>query len=302
MVVCQTTTTIRREDQVVKVSSLAIRDIKSTLRRYGIVPTKKRGQSFLTDISIAQRMVDLAAINSKDRVLEIGGGLGILTSAIAERAGEVTVIEIDPRLVRTLHDRFSNRPNVIIIEGDALHIEFPHVNKVVSNLPYSISSEITFRILREIDFELAVLMYQEEFAERLMAQPGSEEYSRLSIGVRYLAEIERVMRVPAAAFYPVPSVNSMVVRVRRRREGIFARDSEVFYSTIQGIYSYPNKLLRKALRIWFKNRQIDEQMVDKVLTHCERQVSGDERLRDLTLEQLVSLSDAILDVIGTEIC
>ncbi len=278
--------------------SLDSNDIRSALRKYGVFPTKKRGQSFLTDVRIAQRMVEVGSISTEDSVLEIGGGLGILTREIANSAGAVTVIEIDARLVRALKDLFVNSSNVTIIEGDALRVELPQVNKVVSNLPYSISSDITFRILREIDFELAVLMYQREFADRLMAQPGSEDYSRLTIGVKYLADVERIMYVPATAFYPVPSVNSMVVKMTRRKKGTFARDLDTFYSTVQGIYSYPNKQLKKAMRIWFKNMQIDEQMVDRVLECCDRQLSGNERLRDLTIDQLVRLADVIFDVIG----
>ncbi|MFX1561455.1 MAG: 16S rRNA (adenine(1518)-N(6)/adenine(1519)-N(6))-dimethyltransferase RsmA [Promethearchaeota archaeon] len=272
-------------------------DIRRLLKKYNVKPRKKHGQSFLSSHSIARDIVDLAKLSGHDEVLEIGGGLGVLTRQIAEKAGHVHVIEIDPRLVEALRDALRDFTNVSIIEGDALTVDFPRVSKVISNLPYSISSEITFRILRELDFEEAILMYQKEFSSRLVASPGTTEYSRLTINVQYYAEVEEILEVPAGMFYPIPVVDSTVVRMVPRKKGPFAKDDSVFHWMIGGIYPYPNKNLRKALRIWFRNLGVDKNLPEDVLKRLNGILRGDERLRSIGLDELVRLADVLLELI-----
>lgn len=272
-------------------------DIRRLLRRYNVRPRKKHGQSFLSSSRIAQDIVNLANLTKQDQVLEIGGGFGILTKLIAEKAQNVYVIEIDSNLVRALHDITKDCRNVTVIEGDALTVELPRVNKIVANLPYSISSEITFRILRELDFEEATLMYQKEFASRLLAKPGTTEYSRLTINVRYYVEVQELLEVPAKLFYPEPAVDSSVIRMTPRSKGAFAKDTSVFHWMIGGIYPYPNKNLQRALRIWFRNLGTEKNLVDEVLSHLVGVLSGEERLRTIDLERLICLADVLLMLI-----
>lgn len=174
--------------------------------------------------------------------------------------------------------------------------ELPSANKVVSNLPYKISSPITFRLLRELRMDLAVLMYQKELVDRMMASPGSPEYSRFSIGIQYLAEVEPVLEVPSTKFYPVPAVDSTVIRMRVRKNGPFAEDPDVFFWMIHGIYSYPNKLLHRALRIWCRNLGKEKEMVSSIISKTDGVVTGKERLRTLSQKELISLADAILEL------
>ncbi|MGD9382036.1 MAG: 16S rRNA (adenine(1518)-N(6)/adenine(1519)-N(6))-dimethyltransferase RsmA, partial [Candidatus Thorarchaeota archaeon] len=236
--------------------------IRSLLRKYNVTPDKNLGQSFLVNPVIARKIVESANLDSDTVVLEIGGGLGMLSERLAEHAGRVYIVEIDERLVLALREILSEYSNVDIIQGDALTVDLPEVDRVVSNLPYSISSPITFRLLEEAKFQFAVLMYQNEFAQRLVAKPGSSNYSRLSVDVQYAAHIQEIMYVPATDFYPVPVVDSMVVRVELRKDGSFAKDKRILFWLVHGIFSYPNKVLRKALRIWFKNLGQDRSLVN----------------------------------------
>lgn len=272
-------------------------NIRELLRKYDIRPSKKSGQSFLTNQIIARDIVGHADISKTDTVLEIGGGLGILTRWLADVAQEVLVIEIDKGLVRALTEKFESYENVRIIHGDALRVNLPQVDKVVSNLPYSISSEITFRLLKELDFELAVMMYQKEFAHRLIANPCTPEYSRLTVNFSYLASVEALMDVLAEEFFPIPAVDSTVVKVEKRKTGPFAKDDAIFTWLVRGIYSYPNKQVRRAISIWFRRIGVDKQLVKILIEKTEGQVNPTNRLRCLTLKQLVKLSDVILDMI-----
>ncbi len=269
-------------------------DVRALLKKYNIRPSKKMGQSFLTNQSVVRRIVDYADIESGDTILEIGGGFGILSKALAKKAGHLTIIEIDKRLVQALKDSLSTYDNVTIIQDDALKISLPDVDKVVSNLPYSISSEITFRILQEIAFERAVLMYQKEFAKRLVAEPCTSQYSRLTIDISYLAHIKELFDIEASSFHPTPLVDSTVVELKQRQDGIFTKNSDVFFWMVRGMYSYPNKQLRKALRIWFKRIGCMKEAVDRLLDDLKEHVSGEERLRCLKQDTLIRLADCVL--------
>jgi 16S rRNA (adenine1518-N6/adenine1519-N6)-dimethyltransferase len=266
------------------------------LNKYGVKPRKKLGQSFLANVQVAQRIVDAAEIAAEDTVLEIGGGLGVLTEILVSRAKRVYVVEIDERLVAALREKLGDVGGLSVIHGDFLEMNLPDVKKVVSNLPFSASSPITFRILRELKPESSILMYQKEFAERMVAERGSKEYSRLTVAVNYIAEVEPLFEVPSHFFYPKPAVNSLVVRMTPRKGGIRARSDRVFYWMLRGVYSYPKKQLRRALQIWLKNLNVDRRLADDILDSVEH-VDGKMRLRNLSVEELVRLSDHITDLI-----
>ena len=281
--------------------SLFQEEVKSLLRKYSVRPRKKTGQNFLTSQKIARDIVRSANLTKDESVLEIGGGLGILTQWIAQCAKTVYVVEKDVGLVRALREILSELSNVEIIEGDALEIDFPEVDKVVCNLPYNISSDITFRLLEQVKFESATLMYQKEFAERLLAEPGSANYARLTIGVRYHVDVAHIMSVPASKFYPVPKVDSSVVCLTPRLAGPFARSPEIFFWLIHGIYSYPNKQIGKALRIWFRNMKLDKALANMLLVRAGVSVTSTERLRSLTPDTLVTLADCLVEMIEDEL-
>jgi 16S rRNA (adenine1518-N6/adenine1519-N6)-dimethyltransferase len=287
---------VHHDDRTVsmQVKSLSDNEIQSLLRKYGVRPNKKLGQSFLKSRAVAQDIVAAADVTRKDTVLEVGGGLGILTEEIADRAGHVHVIELEAGLARALRDLLREHGNVTIIEGDALAIALPEATKVVSNLPYSISSEITFRLLREHAFDQAVLMYQKEFAQRLRADPGTQDYSRLTVNIRYQAEVDFLMEVPATMFFPMPEVDSVVVRMKHRTQGPRAKRDDVFHWMVTGLYSYPNKNLRKALGIWFRNIGVEKSLAEEIVHSCLGHPKGDDRLRNISIEDLVVLADSIL--------
>jgi 16S rRNA (adenine1518-N6/adenine1519-N6)-dimethyltransferase len=274
-------------------------EVRSLLQRYGITPSRDKGQIFLTSESIAKTIVASASITKQETVLEIGGGLGILSKALSGDARHLYIIEIEEGLVRALKDRLRDCGNVTILHQDALIAEIPSVDKVVSNLPYSVASEITFRLLEVCPFELAVMMYQKEFASRLLARPGTQEYSRLSIDFQYLGVAKIIMDVKAAEFFPVPQVDSSVLAIKRRTTGAFARDPTHFFWMVNGLYSYPNKQLRRALQIWLKLIGKAD-LADALLGALPDPLHGALRLRCLSIEHLVMLADVITDFVDDE--
>jgi 16S rRNA (adenine1518-N6/adenine1519-N6)-dimethyltransferase len=206
----------------------------------------KHGQHFLTDQRVINRIIGYAGLTEVDTVFEIGGGTGNLTLKLMEAAGRVIVIELDRHLAAGL-THITRNSNVTVIQGDALEIPLPGFNKVVANLPYQISSKITFRLLRH-SFDLAVLMYQLEFANRMLAAPGTPDYSRLSVMVQYFAGIELLETVPPSAFKPQPGVRSAILKLTPREPPYHVNNIGFFEKFLKAVFGQRRKMLRNSLR------------------------------------------------------
>jgi 16S rRNA (adenine1518-N6/adenine1519-N6)-dimethyltransferase len=202
----------------------------------------KKDQHFLIDEQVLGRIIEYSHLNSSDTVLEIGAGFGNLTEKLARKAGKVIAIEVDPELASSLN-RFEN---VEVIVGDAMKQDFPYFNKVISNLPYSISSPVTFKLL-DYKFDMGVLMYQHEFAKRMVATADNKDYGRLSIAVQYRANVEIIEVVPRLAFSAPPQVNSAIVRLVPRSPPYEVKGLDFFMKFITAAFSQRRKKLRNAI-------------------------------------------------------
>ncbi len=218
----------------------------SLLRKQGIRLSKRAGQHQVIDSTILKQMVGYAELSRDDMVLEIGAGIGNLTLLLVANAGRVIAIERDRKLVKVLGERLRGHSNFELLCGDALHIELPKFNKVVANLPYGISSDITFKLL-EHGFESAVLMYQREFAERLVAKPGSDDYSRLTVNAYYRASVELLEEVLPEAFFPQPKVTSAIVRFRPREPPFKVKNEQVFFDVVRALFQHRRQRVRNAM-------------------------------------------------------
>ncbi len=221
------------------------KSVKNRLRKLGIRPTKSLGQNFLENWNIAKKIVEYANINSSDKILEIGPGLGILTDFIVERAGKTILIEKDKKLTSYLEGRYS-KYELEINEGDVLEIELPNFDKVISNLPFSISSPITFKLLK-CDFKMGILTYQKQFADRMLAEVGEEEYSRLSVMVSVNAEVEKLFNISKESFYPPPKVDATVIRLIPSEPGFVIQNEEIFSKVVKELFNYRRKKIKNAL-------------------------------------------------------
>jgi len=220
------------------------------LEEAGIAPRRRLGQNYVIDEGLISCLIETACLTGNETVLEIGAGTGNLTCALAGRARRVIAVERDRAAARYLGERLSARANVEIIEGDILSIALPKTDKVVSNLPYSISTPITFKLLTEGEFSLASLTYQTEVAERMVALPGTPDYSRLSVMVALLAKTHCIRSFPPESFYPKPKVGSTVVAMERR--GTRGLDTESLEGTLKALFSQRRRVLKKALRAYAK--------------------------------------------------
>ncbi len=228
--------------------------------KLGITPSKSLGQNFLIDEGLACRIVDAAKISKDETVLEIGPGLGVLTEKLESISGKLILVERDDDLFRYLKGKFSLE-NVEIIHGDVLNIDLPNFDKVVSNLPFSISSPITFKLLDQ-DFKTGVLTYQKEYADRMLAEVGEKNYSRLTVMVSTHAEVERLFDIPKDRFYPSPKIDATVVKLTPKEPDFNLKYPDVFSEVVRQLFSYRRKMIRNALNVGFgieKNKDIPYQ-------------------------------------------
>ena len=216
-------------------------------------PKKSLGQHFLIDKRVVARIVETAEISNEDLVLEVGPGRGILTRALADRAGQVVAVEIDSPLAEALAAEFAERPGVTVITADAREIQLDALvpsgaaYKLVANLPYYAATPIVRRFL-EADRKprLMVVMLQREVARRMVAAPG--EMSTLSVATQLYGKPRIVSYVRPRSFRPAPEVTSAIVRIDVLSEPAIALDSvEVFFRLVRAGFSSPRKQLRNSL-------------------------------------------------------
>lgn len=242
---------------------------------------RKMGQHFLIDEAIAEREVVCANISNHDIILEVGPGKGILTHKLAQHARRVIAIELDEHLVAQLTPTLPQ--HVTLIHGDVMQVDFfslPPFTKIVSNLPFQISSPITFKFL-EYPFTTAVLIYQQEFADRLIAQPGSKAYSRLSVGVYYKAYCKFLEHIPKTCFSPQPHVDSAMIKLTPRNTPPFPIINEpFFFALIKTLFSHRRKKIRTILRNQYC-------ITDKTVPYL------DNRVEELSPEQIGELSNIL---------
>ncbi len=221
---------------------------KSILNQYGIKLNKNLGQNYLIDKNKRDQIINFGNLNENDVVLEIGTGIGTLTIELAKKAGKVIAIEQDSNIAKILSERLKKEKidNVELINDDALNVDFPKFNKIISNLPYQISSPITFKFLN-YDFDLAILMYQKEFARRMNGAVGTKDYSRLSAMLYFKCDVETLTDVSSESFLPKPKIDSTVVKLTPKENKISKEDFKIYSNFTKALFQHRNKKIRNAL-------------------------------------------------------
>lgn len=234
-----------------KENSLSLaKETKEILKNNGIILNKNLGQNYLIDDFKRKKIISYGNLTKEDTVLEIGPGIGTLTVELAKKAKKVIAIEQDTTIFKILKERLANEniDNVELINKDAVKVDFPKFNKIIANLPYQISSPITFKFL-EYKFDLAILMYQKEFAERMAGKVGTKKYSRLSAMLYFKSDVEFLTNVSPESFIPNPKVNSSVIKLTPKNLEEIVINSEKIDIT-QDIY----KIYRKVAKALFQHR------------------------------------------------
>ena len=258
------------------------------LNKKGIKLDKRKGQNYLIDKNVLSQIILKAELSINDNVLEIGAGIGTLTIPLARNVGKVIAIEQDRKIAAILIKRLDNLniSNVDVIIGDSTKIKFPIFNKVISNLPYKISSPITFKIL-ENKFDSAILMYQLEFAERMIAKPGDSNYSRLSVMMHFYADVEMLFNVSKEAFFPNPQISSAVIKLKPKKD---VEINELFLNVTRALFQHKRKKVRNALMDSFHEINDMDKNKQKILLSKLDPYILDKRVIKMEPESILKLS------------
>lgn len=265
---------------------------------------KRFGQHWLQSEKALAQIVNAAALQPTDRVLEIGPGTGILTRRLLPLAQSVVCVEIDRDLCKLLVKQFGQAENFLLLQGDILSLSLPELlsqypafqnpNKVIANIPYNITGPILELLLGTIahpnpqPYESIVLLMQKEVAERLTANPGSKAFGALSVRVQYLADCTWIADVPAKAFQPPPKVDSAVVRLAPRSIDPAATDPRKLDTLVKLGFATKRKMLRNNLK-----SVVDRDKLTELLESM--QLNSQVRAEDLSVENWVMLSNSFSD-------
>ncbi|MCR4606125.1 MAG: 16S rRNA (adenine(1518)-N(6)/adenine(1519)-N(6))-dimethyltransferase RsmA [Oscillospiraceae bacterium] len=277
-----------------------IREIKALLDRHGFRFSKSLGQNFLIQPWVPEKIAECSMLDGNTGVLEIGPGIGCLTSKLSEQAGKVVSIELDPSLMPILEETLSGCGNVEIVFGDVLKQD---LNKIVAekmqgfrpvvcaNLPYNITSPVISALLKAGCFRQMTLMVQKEVAARICAKAGDDDYSAFSILVQWYADPELMFDVAPDCFLPQPKVTSSVIRLKvpnvRRYH---TEDEEFMFRVVRSAFGQRRKTLVNALSSGI--RELSKQDIADTVSAC----GFDERIRgeELSINEYCLLSDELL--------
>jgi 16S rRNA (adenine1518-N6/adenine1519-N6)-dimethyltransferase len=270
---------------------MSLSETKQLLRTFRIVPNRVLGQNFMIAPSLFPKLTEHAALRQSDVVLDAGAGFGFLTQFIADRCKAVVAVEKDPRVAAVLRSQVKNCTNVTVVEGDVLKAELPAFNKIVSIPPYYLSSHLVTWVL-ERKTERDVLILQREFADKLVAAVGSEDYGWLTIIAWHTAEVEVLDVVPKSMFYPQPKVDSVVIRLVPWKTAPFeVKDCAFFNSLVRSVFTQRNRKLSNALVPFLKStRKIAKEEAKKI---ADELPFAEKRVRELAPKDFGELENAL---------
>ena len=238
-----------------------LEETKLIMKKYNIKANKSLGQNFLISEEVVKSIIENSQIEKEDLVIEIGPGLGTLTTYLLEKAGKVICVEIDKKMIKILQDRFSLYKNFEILNQDILKVDLKKLIKeekkesnwknvkIVANLPYYITTPIIMKLLEEeLPLESITVMIQKEVANRLICLPGQKETGAITYSVYYYAQAQGILEVPKDSFIPEPEVTSKVIKLKIRKEPpVTIEKKDIMFKIIKSAFMQRRKTLINAL-------------------------------------------------------
>jgi 16S rRNA (adenine1518-N6/adenine1519-N6)-dimethyltransferase len=264
---------------------------KLLLRTHRISPNKLLGQNFTIEPSIFRRLIDYASLGSDDVVLDVGAGFGFLAKLLANNCKSVVAVEADRVVAEVLRDQLRGSSNVETIQGNVLKVQVPRFNKVVSIPPYQISSKLLAWLLPK-GLDCAVLVVQKEFANKLVASVGSDDYGWLTVVTHYYVETELLDAIPKSTFYPEPNVDSVIICLKPKKPKPFRlKDEKSFQRFVRSLFINRNRKVKNAVLPFLKGmRAMKQEDVDKLISTIPFR---NKRLRELSPEDFGALANAL---------
>jgi len=274
-------------------------NIQGIIKKYRLRPQKKLGQNFLIDNNVRLKLCDTLRFDGEETVLEIGAGCGSLTAILIERAHRLIIVEPDERCVRILKDEIvQSAEHAKIVEKSFLDYDISldcgrKKIKVIGNLPYYITTKILFHLAESAEVvDEAVLTVQKEVAERILALPGNKTYGRLTVTLRYRAEVEKLFDISPRSFYPVPDVTSTVLRLRFHANRDESLDETLFDEVVKALFQERRKQIENGLT-HLKRMTISKAKAHEVLTLCG--IDPHKRAEELMIKDFITITKKIAE-------
>jgi len=268
--------------------------IQLTLKQLNLIPKKSLGQNFLIDKNVAKKIITESELTNDDIVLEIGPGLGALTRLLVNVVNKVYAIEIEPQFCHYLSETFSEYRNLEIINNDILKTDLPIHNKVVSNIPYSISGPIMEKIFFRENAPLGILTIEKALADRIFSKENYKKISRISITVNSFMEPVSKFNISRNCFYPTPKIDMTVVKLKPRKNlnpFLLENESKKFFlKFIAGVMPYKNKSIANALELFFKYKNDYSFKKEEILRILRSNNYENIKVFKLKIEEFINLS------------
>lgn len=270
------------------------REVQLVLKQLHIQPSKQLGQNFLIDNNIAERIISISEISQSDIILEIGPGLGAITDELIELAKKIYAIEIDHRLCSYLDDKFSIYDNIEIIHGDVLKIEIPNHNKVISNIPYTITGPIFEKIFFNINSPTGILTIEKSIADRISLSGDYKNFSRISVGVNAFMKLISKSNISRKTFYPIPRIPLSLIKLTPKDKinpFLLEKDSKDFFlKFIGGIMPYKNKNVVNAIDLFFKTQKDTQYTKENIISILNKNDYENKKVFNFEIDEYIEIS------------
>ncbi|MFX1502757.1 MAG: 16S rRNA (adenine(1518)-N(6)/adenine(1519)-N(6))-dimethyltransferase RsmA [Promethearchaeota archaeon] len=270
------------------------KEVQLILKQHKITPNKKLGQNFLIDKKIVSKIISLSELSKDDIILEIGPGLGALTEELVKKVRKIYAIEIDYRLVSYLNKKFSNFNNIEIVHGNILESEIPYHNKVVSNIPYSITGPIFERIFYKKEPPTGVLIIEKSLSERIFISGNYKNFSRISVSANAFINPLSKSTISRMSFFPIPKIPLSLIKIVPKQHinpFLIEKDAIVFFlKFVAGIMPYKNKNILNALDLYFKTFYRNKYCKEEIFMILNKNNYENKKLFNHTIEELIDIS------------
>lgn len=271
----------------------------SLLKKLNITPNKKLGQNFLVNDDVLKRIIQEAELSSNDIILEIGAGLGVLTQELAKYSREVHAYEIDSKLFQFLKKKFTKNANIFLYNEDILKIKPPLHDKIISNIPYTITGRILEKFFFKQNAPIGVLIVEKSIADRIFNLNNYKTRSRITIGFNAFLKPIKKFEIPNTSFYPKPNIELSLIKFEPKKNInpflVKEEGRKFFLRFVAEIMPYKNKSMLNALQLFFKkitNNKIEKLKFKDILNSINLR---NKKVFEYNVNEFINLSNSLYD-------
>ncbi|MCJ7649752.1 MAG: 16S rRNA (adenine(1518)-N(6)/adenine(1519)-N(6))-dimethyltransferase RsmA [Candidatus Lokiarchaeota archaeon] len=269
------------------------------LNTIGVIPKKSLGQNFLIDRNVLNKMINEAEISQEEIILEIGAGLGALTTELEKKAKKVYAYEIDKILYQYLKDKFSTSTNVEIINADALKSNIPPHDKIVSNIPYTITGPILENFFYKENSPVGIMIIENSLSKRILDPKKYKNFSRIGVTFNAFMDLINKYQISRNCFYPIPSIDLALIKIKPKTTlKPFLKEPikrKLFIEFIAGITPYKNKTLSNSLKLYLKNNTSLALTKSDIIKFIKSNSISDEKVFHKEIDELIATCELLFE-------